>query len=151
LVPKFKFDLYVGISNKLLLAIWKFLPQLNLFSVKQAFLTRLVKNTQAGYFLLVQPTLTDNQLFLAHSHKFFSPLLLPSTAASGLIRIFPKLQKNILTRKVLLSHVRGIGASACFLHLIFPKNETLHLVDLVYHQKHGYWRYWYGWCPLKVC
>jgi hypothetical protein len=47
------------------------------------FLTGLVKNTPAGYFLL-QPTLTDNLLFLAHNHKFFSPLLLPATAASGL-------------------------------------------------------------------
>ena len=46
-------------------------------------MTGLVKNTPAGYFLL-RPTLTDNLLFLAHSHKFFSPLLFPAMAASGL-------------------------------------------------------------------
>ena len=56
-------NLYVGISNKLLPTIWKFLPTKSVWC-KTGLLTGLVKNTPAGYFLL-QPT-----KFLAH---FFCP------------------------------------------------------------------------------
>ena len=76
-------NLYVGISNKSLPAIFENFAHEICLAYNRPFLTGLVKNTPAGYFLL-WPTLTDNLLFLAHSHKFFSPLLLPTTAASGL-------------------------------------------------------------------
>jgi hypothetical protein len=59
------------------------------------------------------------------------PLKVVWGICTGLIRRFPKFQKNILTWKVLLGRFHGVGASACYLYVIYPKNETLHPVNLV--------------------
>jgi hypothetical protein len=76
---------------------------------------------------------------------FFLPITmkLTSTVQIATLIIYHQGTEKNFTGRSLFAAKPVFLLSASYLYAIYPKNEAHSLVNK-YHQKQGYWRYWYG-------